>query len=220
MASILETGKGGYDADAEFDERTSKALRARGRDDRLFVYDAVEVESFVSSDYRAVVPVLAKLKGYRLLDLGCGYGRLAPLLSAFDCAEYLGVDRVGGRIEYARGRYGSGVCRFEEADALEFRPGPRFDVVWTSNVLQHFPLDDKLRLVETAKRARAPGGVILLREAEIVDLSRADAERRYASDGHARHMIPIPFGEVACALEPLRFRKLGGIVYAATDNGL
>ncbi|MHC4505927.1 MAG: class I SAM-dependent methyltransferase [Planctomycetota bacterium] len=166
MASILETGKGGYVADAEFDERTSKALGARGRDDRLFVYDAVEVESFVTGDYRAVVPVLAKLKGYRLLDLGCGYGRLAPLLSAFDCAEYLGVDRVGGRIEYARGRYGSGVCRFEEADALEFRPGPRFDVVWTSNVLQHFALDDKLRLVETAKRARAPGGVILLREAE------------------------------------------------------
>ena len=218
MTSILEAGKGGYVADAEFDERTAKALRARGRDDRLFVYDAVEVESFVSGDYRAVVPVLAKMRGYRLLDLGCGYGRLAPLLSAFDCAEYLGVDRVGGRIEHARGRYGSGVCRFEVADALAFRPAPRFDVVWTSNVLQHFPLDDKLRLVETAKRARAPGGVILFREAEIVDLSRADAERRYASDDHARHMIPIPFGEVGAALRPLRFAKLGGIVYMASEG--
>jgi len=248
MASILETGKAGYVADAEFDERTAKALRARGRDDRLFVYDAVEVESFVTGDYRAVVPVLAKMRGYRLLDLGCGYGRLAPLLSAFDCAEYLGVDRVGGRIEYARGRYGSGLCRFEVADALKRKAnkdvqdtqdierqdqscascpslfdvvGPaRFDVVWTSNVLQHFPLDDKLRLVETAKRARAPGGVVLLREAEIVDLSRADAERRYASDDHARHMIPVPFGEVTRALGPLGFARLGGIVYVATDNGL
>lgn len=218
MTSILETGKGGYVADAEFDERTAKALRARGRDDRLFVYDAVEVESFVSGDYRAVVPVLAKMKGYRLLDLGCGYGRLAPLLSAFDCAEYLGVDRVGARIEYARGRYGSGLCRFEVGDALEFRPGPRFDVAWTSNVLQHFALDDKLRLVETAKRARAPGGVILLREAEIVDLSRADAERRYASDDHARHMIPIPFSALVEAFAPLKLTRLGGIVYAATEG--
>ena len=243
MTSILAAGKDGYDCDREFDERTAKALRAYGSDDRLFVYDAVEVESFVSGDFRAAVPVLARLRGYRILDLGCGYGRLAPLLAAFDCAEYLGVDRVRSRLEYARDRWGSGLCRFEVADALERKTnkdvqdrqdgngqscpslfdvvGPaRFDVVWTSNVLQHLLLEDKLRLVETAKLARAPGGIVMMREAEIFDGTREEAGAHYASNDHARHMIPIPFAELAAAFAPLKLTKLGGIVYLATDKGL
>ncbi len=216
--SLLDAGKDSYDANAEFDERTDRALRAREIDERLFVYDAVEVASFVTGDLLTAAPVLARLRGYRILDLGCGFGRLAPFLSGFDCAEYVGVDRVAGRLEYARGRYGSRVCRFELADALAFRPGPRFDVVWTSNVLQHLLHADKLRLVETAKAALAPGGVVLMREAEIVPGSRAGAEPRYASDDHARHMVPIPFDEIATAFRPLVLRKVGGIVYAAAAS--
>lgn len=216
--SPISAGKDGYDANREFDERTEKALRSRASDDRLFRRDAVEVESFIEGDYRLVAPVLARLKGYRILDLGCGYGRLAPLLAAFDCAEYLGVDRVGERLDHARARFGSGVCRFEPADALTFRPGPGFDVVWTSNVLQHFVFEDKLRLVKTATLARAPGGIVLLREAEIVEGTREEAERRYASPGQAWHMIPIPFGELASAFVPLVLRKLGGIVYVASEG--
>jgi SAM-dependent methyltransferase len=218
LTPILETGKDGYDCDCEFDERTAKAIRARGTDPRLFTYDAVEVRSFVESDFRVVVPVLADLKGYRILDLGCGYGRLAPFLSGFDCAEYLGVDRVPARVEHARTRYGGGICRFEVADILRMDTGPdTFDVVWTSNVLQHLVVEDKLRLVETAKRARAPGGVVLLREAEVVDLSREEAEARYASDSRPRHMVPIPLGEFAEAFEPLKVRRLGGIVWMAEE---
>ncbi len=218
MPSILETGKDGYDADREFDERTARALGARGRDDRLFVYDAVEVQSFVEGDYPAVVPVLAPLAGYRALDLGCGYGRLCPFLSAFDCAEYLGVDRVEARLDHARERYGSRLCRFEVADALTYRPGPRYDVVWTSNVLQHLLFEDKLRLVETASLARAPGGVILMREARIIDETLTSLEKLYAAADYERHMIPVPFAELARAFAPLVFRKIGGIVYMASEE--
>lgn len=216
--SLLSVGKQSYDADREFDERTEKALRCRDKDDRLFVRDAVEVESFVTGDYRAVVPVLARMRRYRLLDLGCGYGRLAPFLAAFDCSDFLGIDRVRPRVDHAQERHGSGICRFEVADALTFRPGPCFDVVWTSNVLQHLVLGDKLRLVEAAMLARAPGGVILLREAEIFDGTREEAERRYASKDQAWHMIPIPFAELAAAFAPLEFTGLGGIVYMASEG--
>jgi len=216
--SPLDAGKDGYDADLEFDERTDRALGARGRDDRLFFRDAVEVESFVLTDYQVVAPVLARMRRYRLLDLGCGYGRLAPLVSAFDCSEYLGVDRVLKRVEYARMRYGGGMLHFEHADALGYRTARRFDAVWTSNVLQHLLGKDKLRLVETAKLARAPGGVVLMREAEVIAGPREDLERRYAAADHARHMVPVPFAELAGAFEPLRLRRLGGIVLAASED--
>ena len=212
--SILVTGKDGYVADSDFDERTEKALRG---DERLLFRDALDVESFATDDFRTVAPILARLRRYRLLDLGCGYGRLAPLLAAFDCAGYLGIDRVGARLDYARRRYGSGLFRFELADVLGFRADRRFDVVWTSTVLQHFLIPDKLRLVETMKLLHAPGGVILMREEEIVDCTRAEAERRYASPAHARHMVPITFDELATAFRPLALRHLGGMVYAAGE---
>lgn len=213
--SILATGKDGYACDRDFDERTAKAL---GGDDRLLFRDAVEVEAFVTGDYQVVAPVLARLGRYRVLDLGCGYGRLAPLLAAFDCAGYLGVDRLKKRLERARARCGGGLRRFELGDILTFCADRPFDVVWTSHVLQHLLLDDKLRLVETAKRARAPGGIILLREEEIVEGDRICAERRYAAADHAWHMVPIPFDELAAAFRPLRLKKLGGLVYLASED--
>ncbi|KKK80182.1 hypothetical protein LCGC14_2826030, partial [marine sediment metagenome] len=70
------------------------------------------------------------LKAYTLLDLGCGYGRLAPLLTAFDCTSYLGVDRVFLRILHAERCYGRGFAAWRGAvflarDVLELGPGGR-----------------------------------------------------------------------------------------------
>ena len=184
MISILETGKDNYDPDGEFDRRTRAAVAGEpsewGDPAELFRRDAVEVASFIEDDYPAVARVLSGLEGYSILDLGCGYGRLAPFLSAFDCLRYLGVDRVAGRTDLALARYASGTCDFKHADALSFRADDhghdRFDVVWTSNVMQHLLLAQKLELLETAKAACSPGGRIILREAGIVEGPLADAE--------------------------------------------
>ncbi len=213
--SILSTGKDGYACDRDFDERTARALSG---DERQLFTDAVEVEAFVTGDYQVVAPVLARLRRYRVLDLGCGYGRLAPLLAAFDCSACVGIDRLEKRLDYARARYGGDLWRFELADVLSFRTDRPSEVVWTSHVLQHLLFDDKLRLVETAKRVRAPGGIILLREEEVVEGDRTCAERRYAAADQARHMVPIPFGELAAAFKPLKLKKLGGLVYVASED--
>lgn len=212
MPSVLDTGKDGYDPVKEFEHRTAKALSAGG--DGLFHLDAVELERFLP-DFLKIAPVLARLRGYRILDLGCGYGRLSPFLSAFDCVEYLGVDRVGRRIEYATARYGGRVTGFLAADALCFRPRGKFDVVFTSNVLQHLRRPGKLRLVETCKSCLKDGGCAILREEEIVRGSERELESRYASPGHAWHMIPISFGELAQAFRPLRLGHVAGLLYIA-----
>ena len=157
MSSILTTGKEGYSSNAEFDRRTRAAVAGEqsewGNPAELYRRDAVEVLSFIRDDYPEVARVLSRLEVYSILDLGCGYGRLSPLLSVFDCERYLGVDRVSGRVDLALGRYASGVCDFKRADALEFRTDETFDVVWTSNVMQHLLLPQKLELVETLKAA-------------------------------------------------------------------
>lgn len=236
MTSILDTGKDGYDCDAEFDARTAAAVNgehsAWGDPEKLLHDDAKEVLSFVQGDYQVVAPLLAKLKSYRILDLGCGYGRLAPFLSAFDCDRYCGVERVAERVAIAS-RQSSRIVSFASRDILS-SPGAigwphsadwplgmwagSWNVVWTSNVLQHFTVPDKLRLVETMKACRAPGGVCLLREAEVMPISREACEKRYASKDQPKHMIPIPYEELRLAFEPLRFRQLGGMVWIAEEQ--
>ena len=219
MPSLLEAGKDGYDCDGEFDRRTRAAVAGTasewGDPAELFRRDAVEVASFIRDDYPGVARVLSGLKGYSILDLGCGYGRLAPLLAAFDCERYLGVDRVRERIDLALGRYATSVCDFRRDDARSFRSEETFDVVWTSNVMQHLLLPGKLKLLETAKAACAPGGRIVLREAGIVEGSMADAERLYAAREHPRHMVPVPRTVVERALAPMKLERLEGIVWQA-----
>lgn len=221
MASILETGKDGYDCDAEFDARTRAAVQwlhsEWGAPEKLFERDAVEILDFIRGDYQHVAPILAALGGYRLLDVGCGYGRLMPLLSAFRCRGYLGIDRCQERIRSARIRWGAGPS-FLVSDVLSTRPelaAERAHVVWTSNVLQHLLLPDKKALVNTMKHCRAPGGICLLREEEIHPMSLAWCEKRYAGAGQPKHMIPVPEDLVRSWFAPLEFRKVGGNVWIA-----
>jgi len=219
VSSILDTGKDNYDPDGEFDRRTRAAVAGEpsewGDPAELFRRDAVEVASFIDDDYPAVARILSGLEGYSILDLGCGYGRLAPFLSAFDCLRYLGVDLVAGRVDLALARYASGTCDFRCADALSFRSDETFDVVWTSNVMQHLLLPEKLELLETAKAACSPRGRIILREAGIVEGTLADAERIYADPAHPRHMVPVPRSELERALAPMRLERVEGIVWQA-----
>lgn len=213
--SILERGKDGYSAGAEFFERTERAVREVGRDKRQFHRDALEVASFIRDDYPALTKILSELKSYSLLDLGCGYGRLAPLLTAFDCADYLGVETLEPRLAHARRRYSSAICRFLLADALHFRSYEKFDVVFSSNVLQHLVLPEKLLLLSSMKAAVKDNGTVILREAEIIKGTSQMAEIRYRDPAHPWHMIPITHDQLKTALKPFEIFAENGIIYAA-----
>ena len=65
--------------------------------------------------------------------------------------------------------------------------------------------------------ACARGGRILMREAEVVEGTIADAERRYADSSHPRHMVPVPRAALERALSPFKLTRLGGIVWLACD---
>lgn len=99
--------------------------------------------------------------GDRVLDLGCGNGRLLELLKDRKI-NYLGVDSASNIIELARRKHPH--ADFRTADALNLPfPDACFDKIYSIALLHHIP-SEELRLVflKEAKRVLKPEGMLLL----------------------------------------------------------
>ncbi len=133
---------------------TPDALFADPRLARL--YDALNP---VEDDQLGLVE-LAGSEPVRVLDLGCGTGRLALMLAERG-HDVVGVDPAAAMLQIARARDVDGRVRWIEGDARHVDLGDtRFDlIVMTGNVFQVFLTDDDARAVlVTARRHLAPSG--------------------------------------------------------------
>ena len=63
----------------------------------------------------AVIRAWTPVEGRRVLDFGCGIGRVAAALAPY-AAEVIGVDVSGGMVEQARARERASNLRFEQVD--------------------------------------------------------------------------------------------------------
>jgi len=86
----------------------------------------------------------------KVLDLGCGNGRLIELLGDKEI-DYLGVDNVQNFIEIAKKKYPA--YSFQVADALSLPFADNsFDKVCSIAVLHHIPSEElRLKFLEEAK---------------------------------------------------------------------
>jgi SAM-dependent methyltransferase len=102
---------------------------------------------------------MAGLEPMRVLDLGCGTGRLALMLAERG-HDVVGVDPAAAMLEIARASDVDGRVRWFDGDARSVRLDSRFDlVVMTGNVFQVFLTDDDARAVlVTAHHHITPGG--------------------------------------------------------------
>ena len=225
----IDTGKDDYHWAAEFERRTAAALVQRRGDDapfdstpkmrgghRLWGYDACMNDETLDILNRAA-PFLLPLRGYRILDIGCGYGRSAPFLSMFDCKQYVGVDSALARVQYARNRYAADINSFRCGDARTWRGSEPFDVVWCSTVIQHLPRPDKLAVINTIKANLKPTGFALLWEGRI--LAIVDPEKYYTSEKCPAHMVPISRAEVTEAFLPWEFAHVDAELHKAGPKG-
>jgi SAM-dependent methyltransferase len=108
------------------------------------------------------------------LDIGCGNGRFARLLSARFGTAVTGIDPNQAMIERAQAETSHPSIQFVEADFLSYHFAEQFDFISASASLHHMPFDQALEKIVSLLR---PGGVLAVlgcfREAGLADLGIA-----------------------------------------------
>jgi SAM-dependent methyltransferase len=161
----------------------------RGRIDPVTVPDEDDIV------YGWLLRFLAKhiTAGTRLLDYGCGDGIIA-LFAASRGADALGVDFSRGAIARASDyvqRHAIANARFEQvqSDAAGVAGAP-FDVVWSSEVIEH--VDDDSGLIRSMADVLRPDGICILTTRLARDPSHRLRKWLYGTDpidladGHVR----------------------------------
>src|SRR5262245_50421941 len=111
----------------------------------------------------------------RAVDLGCGTGRHAWLLSGV-FEEVLAVDISGPMLEFAQHHRSADNIHYQQRDLLEVTPGRdgHFDFVLSTHTLHHVP--DLALALEQIRSLLRPGAAVVL--VDNVD-PRRQAPRRW-----------------------------------------
>src|SRR3989344_2355970 len=97
----------------------------------------------------------------KVLDLGCGNGRLLDLLRDKKI-NYIGVDNSAALITLAQKRYPAADFRIGDALKISFASN-YFDKIYSVAVLHHIPSEElRLEFLEEVKRVLRPGGLLIL----------------------------------------------------------
>lgn len=98
----------------------------------------------------------------KILDFGCGYGRLVAELAARGYSKVIGVDSSAGMIARGKTEYPELDLRVLVSEALPF-PDRSFQSVLVFAVLTCVPEDERLqKLIAEISRILEPGGILYL----------------------------------------------------------
>lgn len=138
------------------DETTSVAYWSRVADETEFTFPV---------NYELLEKHLAR--DAMVLDLGCGYGRVASELQDRGFSNVVGLDPSGSMIERGRREHASLDLRIWSGDELPFLPGS-VDAVLTVGVLSCALADlERRALIDEVKRVLAPEGLLYISDAPI-----------------------------------------------------
>lgn len=128
-------------------------------------------------DLLSRVPPLAPRK---IVDLGCGPGNSAAILSLYyRCGDILGIDRSPGMIRAARERLPG--ARFVEADLANWTPETNVDLIFANAALHFAPDHD--RLLPKLLSFLNPGGVLAVQMPNVLQDPAHALMRMVAVDG-------------------------------------
>lgn len=162
---------------------------------RPFPSDAL-LRRAIGGEFEAIGAVqVAILKHYglqpesRLIDVGCGAGRLAHAVQPYLRGPYLGTDAIPAFLRAARRAVSAPNFRFVRVRGVAIpAPDGSADVVAFFSVLTHLLHEHSYLYLEEAKRVLAPGGRIVLSFLEFGSPSQWD--QFHATVEHAREHRP------------------------------
>lgn len=142
-------------------------------------YDQTSLRQF--NHGKILIAALNPRPGERVLDVGCGTGRLGDYVANLVApnGEVVGIDPLSLRIELAGLKNPRFTARVGRAEDLSAFPDASFDVVYSNSVF-HW-VSDKLTALREALRVLKPGGRI--------GINSADAERPHQSAALVRESV-------------------------------
>jgi len=111
-----------------------------------------------------IVEAVADRNPAVVVDVGCGTGALSiPVAARLPSARVVGVDGDPEVLDIARGKPGADAVEWTEglAGSLPLKAGEA-DVLVTSLVLHHLPLQTKREMLSEAHRVLRPGGRLIV----------------------------------------------------------
>ncbi len=209
-----------YEATLEFFESRGRGASPEAPQTATMYQDKTLAERRDAWERERVVPLL-KLEGHeRVLDIGCGFGRWAEILTG-KVAEYLGVDFSGELLKLAQSR-NLERCRFQRLPAQDVAAatleiGGPFDLFICSGILIYLNDADVARVARNVAEMAGPSARVYVREpmalAERLTLDRypsqelqQDYSAIYRTCEQCRELFGAPLREVGFKLvreEPL-----------------
>ena len=150
----------------------------------------------------------------RILDFGCGYGRLCSTLRDNGYGRVTGIDSSRAMVERGKREHPDLNLNVVEGDGLSFADG-RFDAVLLFSVLTCIPgRTEQERTLAEIRRVLGEDGVLYISDLPLQDNERnrvryADGEKRYGRKG----VFELPEGVV---LTHIDMEELPGLLSGFT----
>jgi SAM-dependent methyltransferase len=154
----------------DYEEHVERLLKQHSRDEAMSLA--------VGGQFREIGEIEASIlrhaglrEGTRLVDLGCGSGRLAHVLGESTRIEYLGIDIVQSLLDYAAEKSPPGY-RFvlHRELSIPAEPGTA-DMVCAFSVFTHLLHEESYIYLESMANVLSPGGVVVFSFVEHSDSS-------------------------------------------------
>lgn len=99
-------------------------------------------------------------KNFKVLDVGCGNGRLLQFLNKHGYKDYLGIDQSEGLLKHAQENYPKN--KFVLADMSDFKPKDSFDAVFAIASFHHLPPSEHLSTLKNWNALLPEGGYLFM----------------------------------------------------------
>lgn len=152
----------------------------------------------------------------RVLDAGCGAGRMMPVLAGWGC-EVEGVDLSPEMVRRARADHGGFNTQVASLNELPF-DDDSFDGVFSWYSTIHSPDDDLSRIAREVRRVLCPSGLFLV--AFHAGSGRIDVSESYRPHGHeiVLHRFNRTVEQMREVLASSGFREVACLSRAAAEH--